>query len=309
MIELTHSAAEGSLAHGTARGDGSAPILKAHGWRWSGTLGAWYQPQSRDREPRTVVLERTREQLTEAGLETTLEVDYTTRSTEDVERDRDNRAQQRAQRLGDRAEAASKVSVEADARSRQISAGIPLGQPILVGHHSERRHRRDLERINQATRRSIDAEHLARDNERRAQLAATETARRRDPLAVARRIAALEREDRRLRRSIDGYTNALGDTFKPATGAYRDRLERELNTATEQLGYWRRIRQLQVENGQATNYSRDTIAKGDSVQYRGRWFEVLRANPKSVSVRSQVGGTWTDTLPYAELTGHQAASP
>ena len=26
---------------------------------------------------------------------------------------------------------------------------IPLGQPILVGHHSEKRHRRDLKRIDE----------------------------------------------------------------------------------------------------------------------------------------------------------------
>ena len=34
---------------------------------------------------------------------------------------------------------------------------IPLGQPILVGHHSEKRHRRDLKRIDEhfARRRNI----------------------------------------------------------------------------------------------------------------------------------------------------------
>lgn len=30
----------------------------------------------------------------------------------------------------------------------KIASYIPMGQPILVGHHSERRHRKDLERIN-----------------------------------------------------------------------------------------------------------------------------------------------------------------
>jgi hypothetical protein len=307
MIEIAHSAGEGSLARGTARGDGSAPILKANGWRWSGSIGAWYQPQSRDREPRIQALENTRNQLIAAGLETQLEIDFARRTPDDVERDREDRAGQRADRLGKRAEAAARASTEADARSRQISAGIPLGQPILVGHHSESRHRRDLESIDRATRVAIDADQVARENERRAQLAASEGARRRDPLQVARRIANLEREERKLRRSISGYTNALGDIFKPASGAYRDRLERELQTATEQLAYWQRVRQAQVDAGQVTNYSRETIAKGDSVQYRGRWYEVVRANPKSVSVRSQVGGSWTDTLPYAELTGHRPA--
>lgn len=305
-ITLSHTAAAGSLAIGTARGDGSAAALKANGWRWSRTLGAWYLPASRDREPRTAVLERTREQLRVAGLDVEIDIDYTPRATAEIERDREARAETRAERFGRRAETASAAAAAADARGRQISDGIPFGQPILVGHHSEKRHRRDLERINRATRQAIDADQLARESARRAEFAATESARRRTPLQVARRISNLERESRRLRRAIDGYSNALGDVFPPATGAYRDRLDRELAIVLEQLEYWRGIRRDQVESGQATDYSRETIAKGDLVEYRGTWYEVVRANAKSVSVRSQVGGSWTDTLPYAELTGHRA---
>lgn len=39
----------------------------------------------------------------------------------------------------------------------ESKSGIPLGQPILVGHHSERRHRRHLERINNLVRKGYDA--------------------------------------------------------------------------------------------------------------------------------------------------------
>lgn len=34
---------------------------------------------------------------------------------------------------------------------------IPLGQPILVGHHSERRHRKHLEQINNKVRKGYEA--------------------------------------------------------------------------------------------------------------------------------------------------------
>lgn len=37
------------------------------------------------------------------------------------------------------------------------ATGIPLGQPILVGHHSERRHRRDLERLDNHVRKGVEA--------------------------------------------------------------------------------------------------------------------------------------------------------
>lgn len=40
-------------------------------------------------------------------------------------------------------------------------SGIPLGQPILVGHHSERRHRRHLERLHNLMKRGFEASDLA----------------------------------------------------------------------------------------------------------------------------------------------------
>jgi hypothetical protein len=43
----------------------------------------------------------------------------------------------------------------------RISDAIPFGSPILVGHHSERHHRRDLERINNGMRKSIELDEKA----------------------------------------------------------------------------------------------------------------------------------------------------
>lgn len=43
----------------------------------------------------------------------------------------------------------------------ESATGIPFGQPILVGHHSEGRHRRTLERADNAMRRSIEADNKA----------------------------------------------------------------------------------------------------------------------------------------------------
>lgn len=42
-----------------------------------------------------------------------------------------------------------------------IADGIPMGQPILVGHHSERRARRDRERIDGHMSAGVEAMHLA----------------------------------------------------------------------------------------------------------------------------------------------------
>lgn len=56
--------------------------------------------------------------------------------------------------------------LEAEAKSRQKAARhtmeiIPPGQPILVGHHSEKRHRRDLERMDRNFRAARDAQEKA----------------------------------------------------------------------------------------------------------------------------------------------------
>lgn len=45
--------------------------------------------------------------------------------------------------------------------SRQITSGIPFGQPILVGHHSETRHRNTLKKSDNAMRRGIESQDMA----------------------------------------------------------------------------------------------------------------------------------------------------
>ncbi len=61
------------------------------------------------------------------------------------------------------------------------------GEPIKVGHHSERRHRRDLERHDNTMRRAFEAQRAAQATQRRAEAAARNTAiSSDDPDAVAK---------------------------------------------------------------------------------------------------------------------------
>lgn len=59
---------------------------------------------------------------------------------------------ERYEELADKARQKSQVHYE---NQRKISSVIPLGQPILIGHHSEKRHKKDLERIDNEMRKSI----------------------------------------------------------------------------------------------------------------------------------------------------------
>jgi hypothetical protein len=62
----------------------------------------------------------------------------------------------RRQRYLELAEKAAKKSESAYGSAHRIADVIPPGQPILVGHHSEKRHRRDLERIDNKMRQSVE---------------------------------------------------------------------------------------------------------------------------------------------------------
>lgn len=68
---------------------------------------------------------------------------------------RKERQEARAERYREYAENAAKRATAAFNASNDAVANIPLGQPILVGHHSEKAHRRALERSNSAMMRSV----------------------------------------------------------------------------------------------------------------------------------------------------------
>lgn len=63
-----------------------------------------------------------------------------------------------------RREWADKAIAKADSHfnaAHRIGDAIPFGQPILIGHHSERHHRRDIERIDSNMRNGIERQEMA----------------------------------------------------------------------------------------------------------------------------------------------------
>lgn len=68
---------------------------------------------------------------------------------------RKERQEARAERFRQYADNAEKRAATAFNVSNDAVADIPLGQPILVGHHSEKAHRRAIERSNNAMSRCV----------------------------------------------------------------------------------------------------------------------------------------------------------
>ncbi len=99
------------------------------------------------------------------------------------------------ERYAERAKKKRAEAEAADKSQRAIADHIPLGQPILVGHHSEMRHRRDLARIDRGMRKAIDANKEADRLEQKAESYGTRFISSDDPDAVAKlqhKLARLE---------------------------------------------------------------------------------------------------------------------
>ena len=66
------------------------------------------------------------------------------------------RARAKAERYNEWSDNADKRSKEAFDKAMGAVEGIPFGQPILVGHHSEKRHRAAIAKSDNAMRKSIE---------------------------------------------------------------------------------------------------------------------------------------------------------
>ena len=83
-------------------------------------------------------------------------------------RDYAERRAARIARLEARAARLQRESAQAFSTARRVGDAIPFGQPILVGHHSERRHRRDAAKIERNMRKGVAAAAEAERLDRRA---------------------------------------------------------------------------------------------------------------------------------------------
>ncbi|MFJ6419330.1 DUF3560 domain-containing protein [Paeniglutamicibacter sp. NPDC091659] len=314
-LTINHTHEAGTLIEGTAKGDGSAEILKANGWRWGRSIAAWFVPMSRDRMPKHYKIEGTAAALRAAGFEVETEIDESTRSTAEVEAGKIERQAQRVEALEAKAQRKSNAADEAEHRAKAAGDALPWGgEPIKIGHHSERRHRNAIDKAHRAMGASVAADRDATEAADRAATAAHTTGARYSVQTVANRIKKLEADARATQRNIDGRrewikSEAGRDVLSAepigATGAYRERLLTRLADQNDQITYWKQIRAEQIAAGEATNYSRETISKGDYVRYRFGWVEVVRANAKTVSVKTEY--TWTDKIEYTALTDHKTA--
>jgi|LSQX01.1.fsa_nt_gb hypothetical protein len=300
MLRITHTFLDGTLIDGTGRGDGSAEILKSHGWRWGRSIGMWFVPRSRERVANAAGIEAVRQALVAAGFEVEVEVDQSRPAVAEVEQAKVIRQEGRVEALQARAERAGRASGAAwgNAHAR-LDRLPPGGEPIKVGHHSERRHRADIAKADRALSQAVEADRERELAEQRAAAAASTTGARYSPVTVWNRIRRIEAEVRAVRRDVEGASSS----DSPEMAGWRAERGAALAQLQEELEFWQGIRAEQITAGVATNYGPQDVKVGDAVRVGRWWREVVRVNSTTVTVATEVG---RGRVPYVEISDHRS---
>lgn len=111
------------------------------------------------------------------------------------------RTGERAERFRDYSASRTEDAEHAHKAVSSICDGIPFGQPILVGHHSEKHARRDAERIENGMQRAIKMWDTAEYWKGRAAGAIAAAKYKERPDVRARRIKGIEADQRKQERS------------------------------------------------------------------------------------------------------------
>lgn len=224
------------------------------------------------------------------------------------EDDADSRSY-RFETYSDNAAARSKAAYE---RSNAAVAGIPLGQPIMVGHHSEKRHRAALARSWSAMDKSVEESKKADYWKQRAQASVSHADRRLRPEAIKRRIELLEKELRTAARQMDPK-NFEGRAGRRVDWEDEDTIE----LWNRNIDRWTRIQthaeirlayeQAMYEASGGLVSDKKPLQVGGAIQNRfGHWLPILKVNRKSVTTIYPYGG-WRETQSFDRI--FDAASP
>jgi hypothetical protein len=317
ITELTirHTSEDGTGLEGSSKGDGAWEILRARGWKFSRRFGI-YLGHTRDKAPKRGEIEQAAAALRAAGFHVDVEIDAAPRPMAESEADRAEHFEGRAEHYADKAERKVGEAKARFAASDAISEHIPMGQPVLVGHHSQRRHERDLERMHNHDRAGIEALVESRQAANTAASSAAHMQHRENPATTANRIDRLAAEERKIQRDLtpcarsgrrmkpdaEGVTITcptcyadftIGeDLTVPEHGAARDghreQLLERLEFLRPELAHWRDVLAAAQAAGAAPVIDWSNVQKGDRVRVSAtRWGVVVKVNKVTVAVQDQ----------------------
>lgn len=119
------------------------------------------------------------------------------------------RQAQRAERFSEYSNKRATESEQTLAHVDSLASAIPYGQPILVGHHSERRARRDAQKIENGMKRAVMLFERAEYWEERAQASLLHAKYKERPDVRYRRIKKIEADLRKSEKAIATAENSM----------------------------------------------------------------------------------------------------
>jgi hypothetical protein len=166
-LTVVHSASKGTHVKGADTKRHKDQIGRV-GFQWRPLNGErfWRIMGTPAQTPNLVRIFNAAYALHSSGITVGIEIEDL--STEAYTEERIEYLERRAEVARDRADqAATKAQTHYEV-ARRVGDRIPFGQPILVGHHSESRHRRDIDRINGNMSKSVELSRKAERLESRA---------------------------------------------------------------------------------------------------------------------------------------------
>jgi Domain of unknown function (DUF3560) len=245
------------------------------------------------------------DKLTEWGFEDRGKEGEKLSLEERIER-KQERAEARAERYEDRADKAEAQSAEHFKTFHDRMDAIPFGQPILVGHHSEKRDRNYREKACAHVEKGVKEAEKAAYYSRRAETAARTAAgaQLKNPRYLGNRIKEREADIRTYERRLEGkYYHYDAPGSHEVTEDARERYNERLEELRAELTFFQKCLN---ECGQ-TIYTKESLAGMTHIHGRYGWAEIIRLNPTSVSCVNTLYSTedsnrkWPNKVPYAEV--------
>jgi len=206
---------------------------------------------------------------------------------EKVEREQE-KAAARADYMAEKEAKNEKESTDRYNAAKEISSYIPFGQPILVGHHSEGRHRRDLQRIDDNMRKSVEASDKAAyyaDRLANAEYTA-EGKKFKNAGYLVNRIKECDANIRTYERRLQGKMYSYSEP-REISETERQRWTEKIAEEQDKRDYMEYCLKQLAENGK-TVWSKDLLKGMKYVKVKGRWHELVRANPTTVSTANDI---------------------
>jgi len=237
--------------------------LKSHGFRWKPYRKSWIAKWSTDREKKLKQLVGSIDVINRS-------VDYTKKA--EIMQMRAGKHEQKAK--------------EHDKTFSGLMRAIPLGQPILVGHHSEKRHRRDLARMEQHLKKTVEESEIAKNYAEKAQRYQQIATHGESPVLLHRRIQRLEAEERKWESEMvfvklgkkKGVETLRKMGVHPANEEW---VTKNLKHTQERL----EIERAKYKTSGGIPTDKMVLQKGDVVETSFGVAKILKVNPKTVRVR------------------------